>query len=207
MSRKDNIVSICYKGVWLIFFRIISFLSTIFFKIKLLCLSVQYGKGLHSYGFSGPSLRISLSAGNVSIGDNVIFNNYNDAGWYSKCSLWVKDNASLTIGNNSGFNGVFIYSAKSVTIGSNVKVGGGTRIFDTDFHPIDYVARRTTIEGTKTAPVVIEDDVFIGTNCIVEKGVHIGARSIIAAGSVVVKSVPSDEIWGGNPAHFIKKLQ
>ena len=60
--------------------------------------------------------------------------------------------------------------------------------------------------NTKTAPVIIDDDVFIGTNCIIGKGVHIGARSIIAAGSVVVKDIPADEVWGGNPARFIKKV-
>ncbi|KAB6168334.1 acyltransferase, partial [Bacteroides xylanisolvens] len=56
------------------------------------------------------------------------------------------------------------------------------------------------------APIVIEDDVFIGAHCIISKGVTIGARSIVAAGSVVVKSIPPDEVWGGNPARFIKKL-
>lgn len=96
--------------------------------------------------------------------------------------------------------------AQRIWIGKNVKVGGGTRIFDTDFHPLDYMDRRNTVHGTKTAPVIIEDDVFIGTNCIIGKGVTIGARSIIAAGSVVVKSIPSDEIWGGNPAKFIRKI-
>ena len=61
------------------------------------------------------------------------------------------------------------------------------------------------MEGTKTSPIVIEDDVFIGANSIICKGVHIGARSIIAAGSVVVKDIPRDEVWGGNPARFIRK--
>lgn len=56
------------------------------------------------------------------------------------------------------------------------------------------------------APIVIEDDVFIGAHCIISKGVTIGARSIVAAGSVVVKSIPPDEVWGGNPARFIKKV-
>lgn len=50
------------------------------------------------------------------------------------------------------------------------------------------------------------DDVFIGCRSIILKGVTIGARSIIAAGSVVTKDVPADEIWGGNPAQFIKKI-
>ena len=52
--------------------------------------------------------------------------------------------------------------------------------------------------------MVIEDDVFVGTSCLILKGVTIGARSVIAAGSVVTHNVPPDEIWGGNPAKFIK---
>lgn len=55
--------------------------------------------------------------------------------------------------------------------------------------------------------IIIEDDVLIGTNCIVLKGVHIGARSIIGAGSIVTKDIPSDCIAAGNPAIVIKNLK
>lgn len=73
---------------------------------------------------------------------------------------------------------------------------------------MNYKERRNSElnEIAKTSPVIIEDDVFIGTGVLIGKGVTIGARSIIAAGSVVVKSVPADELWGGNPAKFIKKI-
>ena len=56
-------------------------------------------------------------------------------------------------------------------------------------------------------PIVIEDDVMIGTRCIILKGVTIGARSVIAAGSIVTKSIPADCIAGGNPAKVIKTLE
>lgn len=62
------------------------------------------------------------------------------------------------------------------------------------------------VDGTVSKPITVEDDVFVGANCIIGKGVTIGARSIIAAGSVVVKSIPKDEIWGGNPTRFIRKI-
>ena len=55
--------------------------------------------------------------------------------------------------------------------------------------------------------IIIEDDVLIGTNCIVLKGVRIGARSIIGAGSIVTKDIPSDCIAAGNPAIIIKNLK
>ena len=57
-----------------------------------------------------------------------------------------------------------------------------------------------------TLPIVIEDDVWIGAHSLILKGVHIGARSIIAAGSVVTSDIPSDSIAGGNPAKVIRKL-
>ena len=48
---------------------------------------------------------------------------------------------------------------------------------------------------------------FVGTNCIIGKGIHIGEGAVIAAGSVVAKNIPANEIWGGNPAKFLKKIE
>ena len=72
---------------------------------------------------------------------------------------------------------------------------------------MDYILRRGQhTDWGISSPIVIEDDVFIGVNCIILKGVTIGARSIIAAGSVVTKSIPADCIAGGNPAKVIRLL-
>lgn len=105
-------------------------------------------------------------------------------------------------------NGVMIYCSKKVVIDNHVKIGGGTRISDSNHHSLDYKIRRTSKDSkqAKSSPIIIGDDVFIGANYYIGKGVTIGARSIVTAGSVVVKSVPADEIWGGNPAIFIKKI-
>lgn len=56
----------------------------------------------------------------------------------------------------------------------------------------------------KSKPIVIEDDVMIGTRCIILKGVTIGARSVIGSGSVVTKSIPADSIAAGNPCRVIR---
>lgn len=77
---------------------------------------------------------------------------------------------------------------------------------DNDVHQIDYAERRTSKGIIQSSPVVIEDDVWLGANVIVLKGVTIGARSIIGAGSVVTKSIPADCIAAGNPARIIKHL-
>lgn len=142
----------------------------------------------------------------VTFGKNIWINNYLGTGWFAKSLIRVGKNGVLTVGDNSGFNSVSITCHNNITIGEHVNIGGGTRIYDTDFHPIDWRDRRTDGSKTKTAPVVIEDDVFIGTGCIIGKGRTIGARSVIAAGSVVVKDIPADCIAGGNPCKVIKML-
>ena len=65
----------------------------------------------------------------------------------------------------------------------------------------DYTVDRQHIAK---APIVIDDDVLIGARCIILKGVHIGARSIVGAGSVVTGDIPAGEIWAGNPARKIR---
>lgn len=86
-------------------------------------------------------------------------------------------------------------------------IGAGCLITDSDHHSIDWKVRCLLGDtDKKTAPIVIEDYVFIGARSIILKGVTIGEKSIVAAGSVVVKNIPSGEMWGGNPAKFIKKI-
>lgn len=114
--------------------------------------------------------------------------------------------AKLTIGDNVGISGGGICVQTEVRIGNGVQLGAGAFITDTDFHPLALGANRRSHENALTAPVVIDDNVFIGMNSIILKGVHIGQNSIVGAGSVVAKSIPPNEVWAGNPAKFIKKL-
>ena len=61
--------------------------------------------------------------------------------------------------------------------------------------------------GGATKPVEIREGAFVGAHCIILKGVTIGKEAIVGAGSVVTKSIPDGEIWGGNPAKFIRKIE
>lgn len=123
--------------------------------------------------------------------------------------------SEIIIGNHVGMSSPCIWVRERLTIGNHVNIGGNCVILDTDTHQIDYLARRgekaaeprdpnTTIQS---APITIEDDVWIGANCIILKGVTIGARSVIGAGSVVTKSIPADCIAAGNPCKVIRKIQ
>jgi acetyltransferase-like isoleucine patch superfamily enzyme len=145
------------------------------------------------------------------IGNNFTCNSrdFNPIGRNTKTYLVVGPNASLTIGNHVGISNTAIICHKSITIGSFVKIGGGVVIYDTDFHSLDYMDRRNSkldFENKINSGIVIEDDVFIGAHSIILKGVTIGKGSIIGAGSVITKSIPPFEIWGGNPAKFIRKI-
>ncbi|MCD7714051.1 MAG: acyltransferase [Prevotella sp.] len=175
------------------------------FHARMWIFGIEHGTGVRT---AGAVPCVHVNGGKLRLGNNILFSNYLNTAWYTKCKLTVEKNAFLTIGNNTGMNGTLIHCTESITIGNNVMIGGASRIYDTNFHNTDYLKRRDPLTNTiaQTKPVVIEDDVFIGTNCIIGKGVTIGARSIIAAGSVVVKSIPADVIAGGNPCKVIKQI-
>ncbi|WP_277639606.1 acyltransferase [Bacteroides graminisolvens] len=198
-------LSYSYRFIFYFFFVLNNAFCKLLLLINLWLLNIPHGKIYTGGGL----VKISLSRkGKIIIGDNVNFANSWEIGYPFRCFLRVRGNGILKIGNNTGLNSVSIFCDQSVLIGNNVSIGGGTKIFDTNFHNMNYIERRNLIlnANSKTAAVVIEDDVFVGGCSLIGKGVTIGARSIIAAGSVVVKSVPSDQLWGGNPAQFIKVI-
>lgn len=133
----------------------------------------------------------------------------NPLGRNLKSIFRIDENAKIIIGDNVGMSSVSLWAKKKIVIGNNVKLGADVIVMDSDMHALDYLSRRnvaTDSINSKSSAIFIGDDVFIGTKSIITKGVTIGNRSIIAAGSVLVKSVPDDEVWGGNPARFIKKI-
>ena len=150
-----------------------------------------------------------IEGSKLNIGDNFYLSSGNGVNPIASnllADVYVEPGAALTIGNNVGMSSTRLWIHESVRIGNNVKIGGCVLITDTDAHPMDYVVRRSSNEGTKSAPVVIEDDVWVGAHCIILKGVTIGARSIIGAGSVVTNSIPVDCVAAGNPCRVIKSL-
>tara|TARA_B110000211_G_scaffold167245_1_gene188766 strand:- start:9717 stop:10298 length:582 start_codon:yes stop_codon:yes gene_type:complete len=132
----------------------------------------------------------------------------NPLGRNLKSMFRLDKGAKVTIGNNVGMSCVTLWASKAIIIHDNVKLGSGVMLIDSDMHSLNFEHRRNPLTdaiNAKSKEIVIDNDAFIGTNSIITKGVKIGKRVIVAAGSVVVKSIPDDEIWGGNPAKFIKK--
>lgn len=194
--------------------KLLNIVQTNFFVLWNKCKILSYGKQIiMGSGTIKGSIYIRLrKTGKLIIGNNfrcVSGCCYNPIARNIRTSFCTEENAIIEIGNNVGISSSSIRAFKKIIIGNNVNIGADCIIMDSDAHSLNYEDRRDGIldkQNRKTVPVIIEDDVLIGTRSIILKGVTIGARSIIGAGSVVACSIPSDEIWAGNPAKFIKKL-
>jgi len=205
----------------MVFKLIISYLYSILrsIKIRLLIILNKFilyinnaEVGINSKICGNIYIRVDKS-GKLIIGDNFVFSSglsINPLSRNIKGCIRCCNNSIITIGNNVGLSSTCIWAHKKITIGNNVKIGGDTLIIDSDAHSLNYLERRTIDLdrlNKKDMSITIEDDVLIGTRCIILKGVTIGARSIIGAGSVVTKSIPSDCIAGGNPCKVIKHIK
>uniref|UniRef100_A0AB33J3D9 DapH/DapD/GlmU-related protein n=1 Tax=Prevotella sp. GTC17254 TaxID=3236794 RepID=A0AB33J3D9_9BACT len=193
--------------------------------VRKICLTIQcaiektrtvfsfLGNGVefHSFKTSGIPYVMVARGGKLVIGDNFSMNNglkSNPIGCSDRCILFVDKGAELIIGRNVGISQTALVALDRLEIQDNVKIGGGSRIYTSDFHSINPLIRKSShdMEHRKNAPVVIKENAFIGAGCLILKGVTIGENSIVGAGSVVTKSIPDNEIWGGNPARLIRKI-
>jgi acetyltransferase-like isoleucine patch superfamily enzyme len=139
----------------------------------------------------------------ISIGKNVVF--VAASGYRTNLSSVIIGDirGRITIGDNVlVMNGVRISSAASITIGDGCMLANHCYLTDADWHDIHD---RTSAPGRR-APIVLERGAWIGDSAIVCKGVRVGENSIVGAGAVVTKDVPSNVVVAGNPARVVKKL-
>jgi acetyltransferase-like isoleucine patch superfamily enzyme len=126
---------------------------------------------------------------------------------YPSCQIIVPE--EMEIGDNSSIAPhTTIYATFGVRIGKNCLISSNCGI--SSYNHIQNSSNRpaNVQEDSKySKQVIIGDNVWIGMNVCILPGVEIGNNAIIGAGSVVTKSIPSDEIWFGNPAHFVKKIK
>jgi acetyltransferase-like isoleucine patch superfamily enzyme len=147
--------------------------------------------------------------GILILNDDVTINSkysLNPIGGNSFTSLYVDLNGFLSIGKNTGISNSAIYCKTKIEIGENVLIGGDCKIYDTDFHSIDFDLRNSPNDRGKSRPVKINNGVFIGTGVTILKGTTIGENSVVGAGSVVAGYIPPNEIWAGNPVKYIKSI-
>ena len=114
--------------------------------------------------------------------------------------------ALIRIGDDCGLTGTTIVAAEEVVLGNRVLIGANVTLADTDFHPLTPEGRAKDINAGKHAPIHIGDDVFVGMNSLILKGVTIGEGSVVGAGSVVTRDVPERTIVAGNPARVLAEV-
>jgi maltose O-acetyltransferase len=113
--------------------------------------------------------------------------------------------SSVRLGAGTHLNNAvtIVSEGPGVTLGRRCLLGPGVHIYDSDFHALEAELR---LRGEpRRGGVTIGDDVFLGTNAIVLKGVTIGRGSVVAAAAVVVDDVPEDAVVGGNPAREVRR--
>ena len=202
------IIRLAYRALRKVRFLILRQFFTPLTKFLFYINGIKYGNNLKISGF----LKIDITKrGFVRLGDNLSINsghNYNVIGRQQKTIIVV--DGKLTIGSNVGMSSTAIVCKHKISIGNHVKLGGGVCIYDTDFHSLDPKIRRdSNLDklNAKSAAIVLEDNVFVGAHSTILKGVTVGENSIIGACSLVSRSIPANQIWGGNPARFIREVQ
>ena len=148
----------------------------------------------------------------ISIGDSFTLTSgeaFNPICRNLRACLCARGKGRIVIGDHVGMSSPCIWATNLIQFGHHVLVGGDCLFIDNDAHPIDAAVRRIPAlrSDIKSAPIIIGDEVFIGARCTVLKGVTIGARSVIGAGSVVTRDIPPDCIAAGNPCRVIRRVE
>lgn len=168
------------------------------------CKGVKMGKNITFYG--KPIVRRYPNS-TIRLGDDCKFNSARNSvsiGLLQPCAfVTLTENAKIIFGKNSGASGLRIQARSTITIGDNVLIGAGCTILDNDSHHADPHKREQNVIPSR--PIHIEDNVFIGLQCLILKGVTIGKNSVIGANSVVFNDIPENSIALGNPCKVIMR--
>ena len=131
--------------------------------------------------------------------------------------LAAEESGYIEVGNDSCILGAVLACARRIVIGCRVFVAGNVTITDSDFHPISPDMRMRDALAISplgdlsrrpnfgAAPVDIGDDVWVGCNAVILKGVRIGAGSVVLPGAVVARDVPCGVRVAGNPARIVEE--
>ncbi len=173
---------------------------------RLVSLVGELGEDYKFYKGSNIKLSFGATKENISIGKR----------YWHRGTLSSQHGGKIKIGNYSLLGEKsFVGSVNSVTIGDYASIAPYVTIMDNNNHPVQpddrkiyqYAPSGSELRSYKysvSKPIIIEDNVWIGTNARINKGVTVGENSIVAANSVVTKDVPKNSIAAGNPARIVK---
>ncbi|MEI8285258.1 MAG: acyltransferase [bacterium] len=141
--------------------------------------------------------------GRIILGDKVNINSSRWGNWLGTPGamiLSVEPGAALEMKAGAGVSSSQIIANIGIEVGEDSMIGAGCLLCDSDMHEVPLGSGKPTA----VAPIRIGKNVFVGARCIILKGVTIGDRAVIGAGSVVTKDVPADSLVTGNPATIIR---
>jgi acetyltransferase-like isoleucine patch superfamily enzyme len=125
---------------------------------------------------------------------------------HSRCKILLdKPDAAIFIGSNTRIHGSCIHAQKSIYIGKNCLIAANCQIIDSNGHLLSFddVSNRINTYGVPKK-IIINDNVWVGANCIILPGTIIGEGSVIGAGSIVNKEIPAYTFAAGNPIQLLK---
>lgn len=176
-------------------------------KLMMMLQGIKYGKKCEFYGIP---VVLKTKGSEIVLGDKVVCVSSflaNLMGLYQRSIIFARAGGKIVLGDDVRMSATTIYSRASIHIGNHTSIGGNTKIYDHDFHPIDPEERLDhPNSGMKCKPVEIGENVFIGCNCIILKGSKIGNNCVIGAGAVVSGQFEDNCVIAGNPARVIRKL-
>ncbi len=132
-----------------------------------------------------------------------------------RTSFAAEEDAVIEVGDHSYLANASLVCSERIVLGARVMVAGGVTIADSDFHPtaaagriadtvaLSPVGDRSRRPVIQSQPVIVGDDVWIGWNATILKGVHVGEGSVIAPGAVVLRDVAAGVTVAGNPARIV----
>ncbi|MFN8533434.1 MAG: DapH/DapD/GlmU-related protein [Dehalococcoidia bacterium] len=145
---------------------------------------------------------VVLGPGRVRIGDDV--NAWSHA--ETNVLITFARDSRIAIGAGTRLNGAGIQARTTVTIGKRC-ILGSTLLLDTDHHPLDPARRHDASAPVASAPIRVGDNVWLGGQSAVLKGVTIGENSVVAFRSVVASDVPANVVVAGNPARIVRRFE
>jgi len=175
--------------------------------VRLRAHGASVGRGLR---VRGPLRLHCHRTGSIRIGDHCrILSGFagNPVGGGARMAIWVGPGGRLNLGHRVGLSNSTIVCMRAVSIEDEALLGGGSQVFDTDFHSLDPEERaRAAHPRARTAPVTIRRRAFVGGHSILLKGTIVGEGAVLGAGSVLRSLVPDGQVWAGNPARFLRRL-
>ncbi|HRK61083.1 MAG TPA: acyltransferase [Candidatus Omnitrophota bacterium] len=174
--------------------RLESYFATLIVRVRFYgCIhakgKVEFGFGVHFIPFNANKFLSVVFDGGNRIGNGTVF----------------QGTGQMTWGKNSYCRGYCVFGTnEKIEIGANVMIADAVSIRDTD-HVFSDISRPSMVQGIKTAPVIIEDNAWIGHGAVVLKGVRIGRGAVVGAGAVVTKNVKPYDVVAGIPARIISK--